>query len=71
MSVRPSVCLNLFGRSMIFSASFQDNCPKFNVRIPLANEHLFYDYIVRLWVGNSIATYERTRHCYKFNLVCH
>ena len=34
------------------------------MKIPLTNDHQYYDYFVCLSVGNSFATYEGTRPCF-------
>ena len=38
---------------MIFSAPIQVRCLEFLVKIPLTNDHLFYNYFVCLSVGNG------------------
>ncbi len=38
---------------MIFSAPNRDIAPIFCVQIPLINEHLFFKYFVRLYVGDA------------------
>ncbi len=55
-SVRPSICPSE-NENMIFIAPI----PNFLLKIPLTNEHLFYNYFVRLYVGNTYTTYSRIR----------
>ncbi len=39
------------------NAPFQDKCIKLLVKISPKNEHIYYDYFVRLSVDNSLAIY--------------
>ncbi len=66
--------------------NFLDSVLYFFVKIPLTNEHLFYNHFLRLPVGNCFATSVRPRPCFvesyrkslsipdtdeiKFNLCC-
>ena len=43
---------------------------KFMVKISLTNVHLFYNYLVRLSVGNSLASFGRTYPCCESDTLC-
>ncbi len=65
-NVRASVRLKCFWGNEIISASIEDKCFIFLVKVSLTNKHLFYNYFVRLSIDNSITNNGRNYSCLLF-----
>ncbi len=46
-----------------FLGSIEDKCPKCLVKIPLTNNHLFYNHFVSLSADKGFSTHGLTRPC--------